>query len=76
MADGVFIKSWEVHCAGCEAPLLGIGRHGSTPDAAEDARAEGWRIRGGLWHCEPCVSKKDRQRAALKSTAAQEGGSK
>lgn len=49
--NGVLIKTWEVHCFLCERPLLGIGRHGSTNDAAEDARRLGWRARAGMWVC-------------------------
>ncbi len=70
MSVGYFIKSWEVHCAGCEAPLLGIGRHGSTADAAKDARAEGWRVRNGLWHCASCVASKDATQQKDRSNGA------
>lgn len=67
MSVGYFIKSWEVHCAGCEEPLLGIGRNGSTPEAAAQARREGWRVRDKLWHCGWCAASKD----AAKKTATQ-----
>lgn len=56
---GVFIKSWEVHCAGCERALLGVGRRQWVKAAAREARAAGWGLRGGLWHCPACGARKD-----------------
>lgn len=67
--NGTLIKTWEVHCFACERPLLGIGRFGSSPEAAEDARREGWRIRGGKWRCEPCVAVYERPKRASQVTA-------
>jgi len=54
--NGALIKSWEVHCFLCERPLLGVGRFGSSNDAAADARAEGWRTRLGMWVCGECAA--------------------
>jgi len=57
MANGVLVKTWEVHCANCERPQLGLAWGGSVPDAAEELRRYGWHTRRGLWVCESCSEK-------------------
>uniref|UniRef100_A0AB74UFY0 Uncharacterized protein n=1 Tax=Caulobacter phage BL57 TaxID=3348355 RepID=A0AB74UFY0_9VIRU len=50
--DGVLIKTWEVHCRGCERANLGI--RGDMSKAQEELRKDGWAIRGGRWVCADC----------------------
>jgi peptide methionine sulfoxide reductase MsrB len=50
--DGKLYPEYEVHCPGCETPMLGLGR---TKKAAEEELSKaGWRQRRGLWRCAAC----------------------
>lgn len=72
--DGELVKTWEVHCFLCERPLLGVGRHGSKDDAAEEARRHGWRTRMGRWVCpDDAADPHARHRVVRKVTHNKEG---
>lgn len=56
-ANGVLRESWEVHCATCERPLLGLAHGRAKLDAASEAKHYGWRqTRGNLWVCSVCAA--------------------
>jgi hypothetical protein len=51
--NGVFRKTLEVYCAGCENSILGLP--GNRDFARDELRQQyGWAIRKGLWHCPDC----------------------
>lgn len=69
--DGKLIPSYEVHCAICEKPALGLGR--TLKQAKESLRGHyGWREHMAYgWCCDTCSRRSARLTA--KQTEGREG---
>ena len=71
--NGKLRKTWEVHCARCEHPVLGVGYGGSTAEAASELRQQyGWGTVNGLWMCRDCAPKARAERRAAQPGASHE----
>lgn len=56
--DGVLKPLYEVHCRGCERPMLGLSQH--RAEAVTLLEGYGWRRVGGKWFCNDCCDNRSR----------------
>ncbi len=54
--NGELQPTYEVHCAACEQPYLGLGQ--ARSQAVSVLKRDGWRVLNKLWHCEDCAKEK------------------
>ena len=54
--NGVIRAAYEVHCAGCEYAVLGLGD--TVANAERELRSAGWATKNRLWMCSDCLKVK------------------